>query len=200
MVGVAALFASPTPGGVRLFEAVKLTGGSSAAQLHHDILRGILFYLFSYTVMAVGAFGVVAALERREDEEKEFAWDLDQFAGLATRRPWWALAMAIFMLSLGGIPPTIGFMGKLLIFRSAIDAGLVGLSIVGVLASAAGVYYYLRVVVYMYMRPAPEGAATPARHWGTEVALVLSTVACVLFGVVPGWISGWLTHASSLFR
>ena len=72
------------------------------------------------------------------------------------------------MLSLGGIPPTVGFMGKLLIFRSAVDAGLVGLAIVGVLASAAGVYYYLRVVVYMYMRPSPRApsrwSATGARR------------------------------------
>ena len=68
------------------------------------------------------------------------------------------------MLSLGGIPPTVGFMGKLLIFRSAVDAGLVGLAIVGVLSSAAGVYYYLRVVVYMFMRPAPEAGALPERR------------------------------------
>ena len=79
--------------------------------------------------------------------------------------------MTIFMLSLGGVPPTVGFIGKLLLFRAAVDAGLLGLAIAGMLASAAGVYYYLRVVVYMYMRPAPEGALVPERRWTTELAL-----------------------------
>jgi NADH-quinone oxidoreductase subunit N len=199
LLGVATLFAHPSGKDVKLLEAVQLTGASPLEAIHHDALRGILFYLFGYTVTVVGAFGLVAAVERKEDEDKEFAWDLDQFAGLATRRPWWALAMALFMLSLGGIPPTVGFMAKLLIFRSAVDAGLIGLAIVGVLSSAAGVYYYLRVVVYMYMRPAPEGAHMPARHWGTEVALVLSSLAVIGFGVAPGWATGWLTQAGSIW-
>jgi NADH-quinone oxidoreductase subunit N len=107
--------------------------------------------------------------------------------------------MAAFMLSLGGIPPTIGFMSKLLIFQAAVDAGLIGLTIVGVLSSAAGVYYYLRVVVYMFMRPVPEGAHVLERTWSTELALVVSTVAVVLFGIIPGPITAWLEKASTVF-
>jgi NADH-quinone oxidoreductase subunit N len=94
----------------------------------------------------------------------------------------------------------MGFMGKLLIFRSAVDTGLIGLAIVGVLSSAAGVYYYLRVVVYMFMRPIPEGAQTLERNWGTELTLVLSTAAVVLLGILPGPVTGWLTQAGTLFR
>src|SRR5262249_27498442 len=99
-------------------------------------------------------------------------------------------------LSLGGIPPTVGFMGKLLIFQSAVDAGLVGLAIVGVLSSVAGVYYNLRVVVYMFMRPSPEEPTTEGRDWTTELALTLSAVAVLVLGILPGVVSNWLTVTS----
>ena len=148
---------------------------------------------------AIGAFGTIVALERREDETKGNAWDLDRFAGLGQRKPGWALAMTVFMLSLGGVPPTVGFIGKLLLFRTAVDAGLLGLAVAGMLASAAGVYYYLRVVVYMYMRPAPEGATEPARFWTTELALGLSAVLVVGLGVAPGTITEWLSRAGMVF-
>jgi NADH-quinone oxidoreductase subunit N len=199
LVGVAALFVSAPGESFRLLGATAMGAGSPLDVARADALRGILYYLLAYTFSAIGAFTVVSALERREDEEKGTAWDLERFSGLAQRRPGWAFAMAAFMLSLGGIPPTIGFMSKLLIFRSAIDAGLVGLVIVAVLASAAGVYYYLRVVVYMFMRPVPEGAQPLEHSWGTEIALAVSTVAVILFGIIPGPITGWLTQAGVLF-
>jgi NADH-quinone oxidoreductase subunit N len=200
LLGVASLFARPE---VSLsFSLVSVTplvsGPGLAPPPPSDALRGILFYLLAYTVTAVGAFSLLGALERREDEERGTAWDLERFAGLAQRRPWWAFAMAAFMLSLAGIPPTAGFFGKLLLFRSAVDSGLVSLAVVGVLASAAGAYYYLRVVVYMFMRPAPEGAA-PERHWGTELAVALSVAAVVALGVIPGSIGTWLSQAGTLF-
>jgi NADH-quinone oxidoreductase subunit N len=199
LVGVAALFVSEPGQQFRLLGATAMGEGSPLELARADALRGILFYLLAYTVTAVGAFALVSALERREDEDKGTAWDLDRFSGLAQRRPGWAFAMAAFMLSLGGIPPTIGFMGKLLIFRSAVDTGLIGLAIVGVLSSAAGVYYYLRVVVYMFMRPVPEGAHTLERNWATELTLVLTTAAVVVLGILPGSITEWLTQAGSLF-
>jgi NADH-quinone oxidoreductase subunit N len=199
LVGVAALFVTRPGEAFRLLEPTALGAGSPLDVARADALRGILFYLLAYTVTAVGAFALVSALERREDEDKGTAWDLDRFSGLAQRRPGWAFAMAAFMLSLGGIPPTIGFMSKLLIFRSAVDTGLIGLAIVGVLSSAIGVYYYLRVVVYMFMRPVPEGAHALERNWATELTLVLSTAAVVLLGILPGPVTGWLTQAGSLF-
>ncbi|MBU8896293.1 NADH-quinone oxidoreductase subunit N [Corallococcus sp. H22C18031201] len=199
LLGVAALFVTAPGEHFRILGASALTGGTPLDVARSDALRGILYYLLAYTFSAVGAFALVSALERREDEDKGTAWDLERFSGLAQRRPGWAFAMTAFMLSLGGIPPTIGFMSKLLIFQSAIDVGLVGLTIVAVLSSAAGVYYYLRVVVYMFMRPVPEGAQTLERSWGTEVALVISTVAVVLLGIIPGRVSEWLAHAGTLF-
>jgi NADH-quinone oxidoreductase subunit N len=199
LVGVASLFVTAPGESFRLLGASALTGGTALDVARAEALRGILYYLLAYTFSAVGAFAMVSALERREDEEKGTAWDLERFSGLAQRRPGWAFAMAAFMLSLGGIPPTIGFMSKLLIFQAAVDAGLIGLTIVGVLSSAAGVYYYLRVVVYMFMRPVPEGAQVLERSWSTELALVLSTAAVVVLGIIPGPIAGWLVQASTIF-
>jgi NADH-quinone oxidoreductase subunit N len=199
LVAVAALFVTAPGEQFSLLGATQLSGSTPGAAMRADALRGILFYLFAYTVSAVGAFGIIAALERREDEDRGTAWDLERFSGLAQRKPGWAFAMAVFMLSLGGIPPTIGFLGKLLIFQSAVDAGLIGLAIVGVLSSAAGVYYYLRVVVYMYMRPVPEGSHVLERNVATEVALVACTLAVVVLGVLPGTLTGWLQTASNIF-
>jgi NADH-quinone oxidoreductase subunit N len=197
LLGVASLFAQPQAGsGVRLLNAVAFSGLGAEQLSRSGALRSILFYLLAYTVTSVGAFGTLGALERRQDEEKGTAWDLDRFSGLAQRRPGWAVAMAAFMLSLGGIPPTVGFMGKLLIFQSAIDAGLVGLAIAGALSSVVGVYYYLRVVVYMFMRPSLEERTTDERDWSTELALTFSTVAVLGLGIFPNLVSKWLIGAS----
>ncbi|WP_257452250.1 NADH-quinone oxidoreductase subunit N [Archangium lipolyticum] len=199
MLGVAALFVSQPGQEFNLLGPTALVGASPEAIAQNQALRSILFYLLAYTVTAVGAFGIISMLERREDEEKGTAWDLERFSGLAQRRPGWAFAMAAFMLSLAGIPPTVGFIGKLILFQAAVDAGLVGLTIIAVLSSAAGAYYYLRVVVYMYMRPVPEGAHTLERNWMTELALVLSTVAVVLMGIMPGPVGEWIVQAGSIF-
>jgi NADH-quinone oxidoreductase subunit N len=139
------------------------------AAVRGDALSGVLFYLASYTATAIGAFAVVGAVEDRglgHGAEPEGACDLDRLAGLGRRRPLLAFAMTVFMLSLAGVPPTAGFVAKLLVFKSAIAGGAWGLAVAGILTSALGAYYYLRVVVYMYMRPAaagePEGIAPPA--------------------------------------
>lgn len=200
LLGVAALFAPATAKGtdaVGLFTATPLLG--SMPNVAASVYKGLLFYLLGYTVTALGAFGTIAALERREDETRSNTWDLERFAGLAQRRPGWAAAMAAFMLSLGGVPPTVGFLGKLYLFGAAVDAGLLGLAVAGVLASVAGVYVYLRVVVYMYMRPAPADAPAPFRHWTTEVALIVSAVAVVALGVLPGPVTEWFSRAGMVF-
>ena len=199
LLGVAALFGVQPYQQFRLLGPTSLTGASLEAGMG-DALRGILFYLLAYAVTAIGAFAIVSLLERREDEERGTAWDLERLSGLAQRRPGWAFAMAAFMLSLAGIPPTVGFIGKLLLFRAAVDAGLVGLTLVAVLSSAAGAYYYLRVVIYMYMRPVPEGAHPLERAWMTELALILSTAAVVLLGILPGPLTEWIAQAGTLLN
>jgi NADH-quinone oxidoreductase subunit N len=144
-------------------------------------LAGILFYLAAYSATAIGAFAVVGAVERRGEEPSD-AWDVQRFAGLASRRPALAFAMAVFLLSLAGIPPTAGFVGKLYIFQAAIGAQLYGLAVLGILTSVLGAYYYLRVVVYMYMRPA-EGEPDALRSPSMAVALAAAVAAVVLLGL-----------------
>jgi NADH-quinone oxidoreductase subunit N len=113
----------------------------------------VLFYLLVYTFTTAGAFGVILLLERNGHE----AVDVRDFAGLAGRHPVMALVLTIFLLSLVGIPPTAGFVGKFYLFGAAVRAGYIWLAVIGVLNSALAAYYYLRIVIYMYMRE-PEGA------------------------------------------
>ena len=200
LLGVAALFApvgASGEGQVGVFSATPLMG--LVPNVSAAVYKGLLFYLLGYTVTSLGAFGTISALERREDETRGNTWDLERFSGLVSRRPGWAFAMAVFMLSLGGVPPTIGFLGKLFLFSAAVDAGLLGLAAVGILSSVIGVYFYLRVVVYMFMRPAPADASTPVRHWTTELALIASAVAVVGWGVVPGPITEWFGRLGMVF-
>jgi NADH-quinone oxidoreductase subunit N len=172
---------------------------AAAAGARPVALAGVLFYLAAYTATAIGAFAVVGALERRgkPDDEPEDAWDLDRFAGLAQRRPVLAFAMTVFLLSLAGVPPTAGFVGKLYIFKAAVGGGLYGLAILGVLTSALGAYYYLRVVVYMYMRPA-EGDEPALSSPALTVALVAAVAVVVVLGVAPDAVVRLAQAASSI--
>jgi NADH-quinone oxidoreductase subunit N len=144
---------------------------------------GILYYLVVYALTTLGAFGVVA-LARTEDDS---GTRLESFAGLGYARPWLGAAMAVFMFSLAGIPPTAGFVGKFYIFAGAVQEGHVLLAVIGVMASLVSIYYYLRVVVVMYMRPTPEGepALQPANA-AISFALALAVVGIFLLGVYPG--------------
>jgi NADH-quinone oxidoreductase subunit N len=136
-----------------------------------------LFYLAVYSLMNLGAFGVLALLGR-EQEERVMVSDL---AGLGQRHPGLAAAMTVFMLSLGGIPPTAGFMGKVYVFGVAVDAGLVPLVIVGVLNSVVSIYYYLRITVVMYMRD-PQGEPVEVT-WTAPAALATA----VTLGLTLWW-------------
>jgi NADH-quinone oxidoreductase subunit N len=157
---------------------------ASAAGAREKALSGILFYLASYTASAIGAFAVVGAVEQkaRQDDEPAKPWDLARFAGLAKRRPALAFVMAVFLLSLAGVPPTAGFIGKLYVFQAAVGAELYGLAIFGVLTSAMGAYYYLRVVVYMYMKPA-EGEEEGISSTSLSLALGVAAIAVVFLGI-----------------
>ena len=165
-----------------------------------NAISSVLFYLAAYTATVIGAFAVVGALERRAPpgEEPVDQWDLSRLAGLSRRSPWLAFAMAVFMLSLAGVPPSAGFIAKLLVFKAAIGAQAYGLAIVGVLTSALGAYYYLRVVVYMYMR-APEAAEEPAQiSPALTVALAASVLAVIVLGIGPEPVAALARAASSI--
>ena len=141
---------------------------------------GVSFYLVSYVFMNIGALGIVSILE--EKEEKNLSYD--DYAGLSGKNPVLAALMAIFLFSLTGLPPFGGFFGKYFVFVAAIEAGLTWLAILGVLASLAGVYYYLRLVMVMYFqeseRPAP--ASIPAL---AITALVAAALINLQLGILP---------------
>ena len=142
----------------------------------------VLFYLLAYTFTTAGAFGAILLVERSDDGE---AVEVGDYAGLARRHPVLAATLGLFLLSLIGIPPLAGFVGKFYLFGSAVRAGYVWLTVLGVLNSAIAAYYYLRVIVYMYMRE-PEGAdvrLVPSFAGG--VALAIAVIGIVLLGVMP---------------
>ncbi len=142
----------------------------------------VLFYLVVYAFATIGAFGVILLLERQGVEAVELA----AYGGLAARHPVLALALTVFMLSLIGMPPTAGFIGKFYLFSAAVERNLIWLVVIAVLNSVVAAYYYLRLIVYMYMRePEVEGvraALTPAA-W---VSLAIAAAGAVVLGVLPG--------------
>jgi NADH-quinone oxidoreductase subunit N len=143
----------------------------------------VLFYMLTYTVSTVGAFGALILCGSRGAEAVSY----EDLAGLGKRHPAVALAFSLFLLSLAGIPPSAGFSGKLYIFSAAVDAHLNVLAVIGLLNSVLGAYYYLRVMVYMYMREPEPGApiATPMRSSFVVVALIVAAVFVLLFGILP---------------
>ena len=142
----------------------------------------VLFYLLVYTFTTAGAFGAVLLLERSGREAVQLA----DYGGLAARHPVLAVALSMFLLSLIGIPPTAGFVGKFYLFGAAVKSGYVWLAVIGVLNSAVAAYYYLRLIVLMYMRE-PEGAPTVmAPSFSGALALVVALWGVVQLGVAPG--------------
>ena len=142
-----------------------------------------LFYTLTYVVATMGAFGIIILLSRRGYE----AENLSDFKGLNQRSPWTAAMMMFIMLSLAGIPPLVGFFGKLNVIDAVLSSGYTGLAIVMVLASVVGAYYYLRVIWYMYFEDAEDRALLQAST-DTRVILSLNAVAVLALGIVPGWL------------
>ncbi|RMF10456.1 MAG: NADH-quinone oxidoreductase subunit NuoN [Alphaproteobacteria bacterium] len=143
-------------------------------------VRGLLIYLAIYLAMNVGAFICILAMRRKDGMTEE----IRDLAGLAQTRPGMAAALAIFMFSLAGIPPLAGFFGKFYVFVAAVNAGLVGLAVIGVIASVIGAYYYLRIVKIMYFdEPAAEFEAPMSRELG--IVVTAAAVFTVLFVLYP---------------
>lgn len=143
--------------------------------------QGVLYYLLAYTLTNLGAFGVVALVGRKGEANVY----LDDYRGLAKAHPLLALVMAIFLFSLAGIPPTAGFVGKFTIFGAAIKAGYLWLAIIGVLTSAASVFYYFRVVMKMYME-APETEPAGLQFSPAMVmALGIAVTGVLYIGIFP---------------
>jgi NADH-quinone oxidoreductase subunit N len=147
-----------------------------------------LFYLVAYAITNFGAWGVVIALEKSEGRGLE----IGDYAGLARKHPALAAAMTVFMLSLIGLPPTIGLVGKVYLFRAVIDGGFYGLAIIGVLTSLISAYYYLRVVVVMYMR---DGNPETEHESFLDLTTIATAIATVVISLVPQFLFAWASSA-----
>jgi NADH-quinone oxidoreductase subunit N len=160
-----------------------LVGLAAWAGGEQDGLEALLYYGAAYTFMNLGAFAIIAALQKRTGVTSS----LNTFAGLGRKEPVLGILMALFLLSLTGIPPTAGFFAKYFVILSAVEAGgpLTILAVIAVLNAAAAAFYYLRVVVYMYMRD-PASDAPALRHgallWG---GLAAATTLTIVFGLFP---------------
>jgi NADH-quinone oxidoreductase subunit N len=165
-----------------------LIGLSAPGQLG---MSAALFYLVSYAVMILGAFGVVMLVSARGEDRTTIA----SYAGLAKRSPLLAGLMALFLFSLAGIPPTAGFIAKVRVFTVAIGAGHWELALIGVLASVVAAYFYLRVVTVMFMQE-PADDAEPDPSLLPRLAIVIPAVATLVLGVFPGLVTGFLDTAA----
>jgi NADH-quinone oxidoreductase subunit N len=157
--------------------------GVVAAMKSAAAVPSVLFYMLAYTVSTAGAFGALILCGRRGAEAVSY----EDLAGIGRRHPAAALAFSFFLLSLAGVPPTAGFFSKLYVFGAAVDAELYVLAIIGLLNSVVGAYYYLRVLVFMYMREPAPGApiATPMRSGFVAAALVIAAFFVLGIGIWP---------------
>jgi NADH-quinone oxidoreductase subunit N len=146
--------------------------------------QGALYYLLAYTFMNLGAFAVLLAVQRRDQNDVTG----DQITGLAERQPGLAALMAIFMFGLTGIPPLAGFFGKLYVFSGAVAAGLAWLAIIGVINSAIGAFYYLRVTVGMFMHE-PAGTEVSRPGWPVWTTVIIAAAGTVVLGL---WQFPWM--------
>jgi len=155
---------------------VGLVAASSAGK------AAILFYLVAYAVTNLGAFGVLAALSTPDRPHD----DIRDFAGLWHERPGLAGLLTVFLLSLGGFPPTVGFVAKWYIFAAAVEENLIALAILGVLTSVVSVFFYLRIVVQMYMSEEIAPGHRPGTPGPVMVGLIVALVTIFYLGVLPG--------------
>ncbi|MCY4263173.1 MAG: NADH-quinone oxidoreductase subunit N [Candidatus Dadabacteria bacterium] len=153
----------------------------------------VLYYLFAYTFMNLGAFGILAYASREGDDCDTF----EKISGLWRRKPAAAFALGIFMFSLAGIPPTIGFFGKYRVFLAAVEVNMTPLALIGIITSVISAYYYLKVLVCAFMRDDSYGASDSKLLSGTVIA-VLAT-ATVFFGIFPLLSWDLAAQASNVF-
>jgi len=145
-------------------------------------MSAILFYMLVYTFMNIGAFAVLVLAGKKGEENLT----LEGFSGFGYKRPFLGVAMCIFLFALMGIPPTAGFTGKFFVFAGAVKAGYIWLAVIGVLNSAVSLYYYLRVIVYMYFRDPKEDFAWVKLEIPAVVSIVLAIAGVLILGILPG--------------
>jgi NADH-quinone oxidoreductase subunit N len=155
---------------------------------------GILFYMLSYAFMNIGAFAIVILVSKKGETNG----NVSDFAGLGFKHPLLALVMTLFLFSLAGVPPAAGFIGKFYLFSGAIQEGYIWLAVIGVLNSAASVYYYLRIMVYMYFKESTEEFEWIKVTAPIALALVIAAIGTLIPGIVPSVILEYAQMAVKL--
>lgn len=155
-------------------------------------VSAILFYTLAYSLTNLGAFAVVTILSRSEDK----LVTLNDYAGLASKRPGLAAVLALFMLSLAGVPGTAGFAGKFFIFRAAVQSGMIWLAVIGVVTTVISFYYYLYVIVQMYMREPTEEFNDAPVTGPLKLALAITIAGTLYLGILPTRVLDWTVSAT----
>ncbi|TAH51657.1 MAG: NADH-quinone oxidoreductase subunit N [Chloroflexota bacterium] len=159
-----------------------------------DGVNAVLIYIAAYLFTNLGAFLVVIAIEN-----KTGAVDISQYGGMIKRAPALAILMTYFMLSLAGIPPTAGFLGKFFVFGSAINSGLAWLAVIGVINSVISLFYYMRVIRPMFFDPTPEGAQPISYSRWLQTGLVVTAVMTLLIMLFPTPLFNLVSYGTQIF-
>jgi len=157
-------------------------GAASDLQQRNLAISAVVFYLLTYAVMNLGAFAVVQLIARDGDRRTE----VEDYNGIGFQSPWLAFCLSLFLLSLLGMPLTAGFIGKVMVFRAALDQGFYALVVIGVLNTAVSAYYYLRLIIVMFFRERTTVWHAPRIPASVGVALVLTILGVLYLGLFPG--------------
>lgn len=157
-------------------------GAASDAARRREALAAVAFYMLTYAVMNLGAFAVVTMIARTGDRRTE----VEDYNGIGFRAPVLSFALSLFLLSMLGLPLTAGFMGKIMVFRSALDMGYYALVIIGVINTAVSAYYYLRLIIVMFFRERTTEWSAPLVPASITIALIITVLGTFYLGIFPG--------------
>ena len=182
----------------------RLLGYSSIANMGYLIIillvgtskgtQAAIFYMISYFVTVIGAFGVIALLSTKEKEAEK----IEDFKGLFWKRPWVAVVLTLSLLSLAGIPITAGFIAKFYVIFEGVKSGLMLLVFSMIINSVIGLYYYIRVIAAMFSSEGEEAAKLPSLSFIGNVALTMITISILVLGLYPGWLIDMITRMVAL--
>jgi len=156
-------------------------GSTGIAAQRNEAISSVAFYMLAYSIMNLGAFAIITLLAQKGDKRTEF----DDYNGIAQESPVLAYTLAIFMLSMLGLPLTAGFMGKLFVFKSAFDAGYKWVVVIGVINSAVSAYYYLRLIIVMFFKERTTEWKDPAIPAVLSAILVITLFGTLFLGIFP---------------
>jgi NADH-quinone oxidoreductase subunit N len=169
-------------------------GAAADVEQRNAAITAVIFYLLTYAVMNLGAFAVVQLIARTDDRRTE----VEDYNGIGFQSPWLGFALSLFLLSLLGMPLTAGFIGKVLVFRAALDQGYYLLVVIGVLNTAISAYYYLRLIIVMFFRERSTAWTAPRIPASIGIALAITLLGVFYLGLFPGRVINALSTKRSV--